>query len=66
MKFFIILPTIGFISGLFLVLLGLAGLIFNPDPEFSTNDAIICMIKGVFFMGVNGFLGKIIYENEFN
>jgi hypothetical protein len=63
-KLFIIFPIIGFLSGLLLIVCGVVGLI-SPQPDFETGEAIFSLVKGAVFMGINWFLGKIIYDGEF-
>ncbi len=65
MKLFIILLTIlGFLCGLFILIIALFGRFIIVDPEnLSITKQILWSIEGLGFMGINWFLGKTIYEN---
>lgn len=66
MKAFIILPIVGFLCGLGLLIIGLFGRLIVVDPEnLSVFKQVLWTLQGLGFMGVNYYLGKIIYELDF-
>lgn len=66
MKFIIVLPIIGFLCGLSLLIIGLFGHLMIVDPEnLPLFKQVLWTLQGLMFMGVNTYLGKILYEIDF-